>query len=85
MTSTSLELHYYSMRQGLASWVEGLIEGVARLLHGFSHPVVLKLLRGREDKGCDHEVILHGPPVETSMIAQQLGCAECLPFSSCSL
>ena len=56
VTSTSLELHYFSMRRGLASWVEGLIEGAARLIHGFSHPVGLQLLRGREDGSCDHEV-----------------------------
>ena len=55
MTSTSLELHYWSHRAGLGSWVEGIIEGAAKLLHNLPH-VDVKLLKGRADCTCDHEV-----------------------------
>ena len=69
------------MRQGLSSWVEGLIEGVARLLHGFSNPVVLKLLRGRDDGTCDHEVIQIGQlaPPWTSWISAPESLYDILP------
>ena len=55
MTSTSLELHYWSLRPSLGSWVEGIVEGAAKLLHNLPH-VDVKLLKGRADGTCDHEV-----------------------------
>ena len=55
VTSTSLELHYWSLRPGLGSWVEGIVEGAAKLLHNLPH-VDVKLLKGRADGTCDHEV-----------------------------
>ena len=53
----SLELHYWSRRQpgtppGL--WVVGIIEAVAEEMYG--HLVDVRMLRGREDGSCDHEV-----------------------------
>ena len=55
VTSTSLDLHYWSPRVGLNSWVMGMVEATAKLL--FNLPQVgISLLRGRADGTCDHEV-----------------------------
>ena len=55
VTPTSLELHYMSRRCELSSWVVGVIEGAAKLLYNLPH-VNVKLLRGRADGTCDHDV-----------------------------
>ena len=54
MTPTSLELHYASRRPGLGPLVEGILDAVARQYYGMR--VDMRLLRGREDGSCDHEV-----------------------------
>ena len=54
MTPTSLDLHYVSRRAGLGSLVEGLVEELAR--EYFDAEVHIRLLRGRHDGSCDHEV-----------------------------
>ncbi|GFH13828.1 uncharacterized protein HaLaN_09780 [Haematococcus lacustris] len=51
----SLELHYRSKRAGLASWVEGIIQGLA-IDYYDNMPLKMQLLRGRDDGSCDHEV-----------------------------
>ncbi|GFH13827.1 phosphodiesterase, partial [Haematococcus lacustris] len=50
----SLELHYRSKRAGLASWVEGIIQGLA-IDYYDNMPLKMQLLRGRDDGSCDHE------------------------------
>ena len=54
VTPSSLELHYRSKRPGLESWVVGICEEVAESIYGIT--VDFKLLRGRADGTCDHEV-----------------------------
>ena len=49
-----LSLSLRSKRPGLGSWVVGITEEVAETMYGI--PVDFKLLRGREDNSCDHEV-----------------------------
>ena len=53
-TRASLELHYWCQRPGQGSWVEGICEAVAAEVYKTS--VKFKLLRGRDDGSCDHEV-----------------------------
>lgn len=52
MTSTSLNLHYFSSRQGLAPMVVGLLEGLAAL---FNLKIEIVLTHSRE-AGNDHEI-----------------------------
>lgn len=47
----SLVLHYHSHRPGLTPFVEGLIQGLAKM---FSTPATVTLLRSR-DRGDDHD------------------------------
>ena len=54
VTASSVELHYRSKRPGLSSWVVGICEKVAADFYGMA--VEFKLLRGRDDGSCDHEV-----------------------------
>lgn len=51
-TERSVNLHYYSTREGLADFVVGLIHGLGKL---FETPVEVKLLESRAE-GSDHEV-----------------------------
>lgn len=53
VTSTSVELHYFSKRPGLDSWVVGILEGVGSDYFGID--MKFQLLRGREDGTDDHE------------------------------
>ena len=69
VTSSSAELHYRSLRPGLGSWVVGICEKVAADFYG--QEVHFKLLRGREDGSCDHEV---GAQIHNSHL-HPLGCA----------
>ncbi|NNC95624.1 MAG: heme NO-binding domain-containing protein [Chitinophagales bacterium] len=48
----SLQLHYYSEREGLVGFVRGLIQGLGKM---FDTTVETKLLQSRDD-GSDHEV-----------------------------
>jgi Haem-NO-binding len=52
MEDSSLNLHYYSKREGLADFVEGLILGLG---DAFKLKVYVELILSR-DKGHDHEV-----------------------------
>ncbi len=54
VTSTSVELHYFSNRPGLHSWVVGILEAVGT--EYFHLEMKFQLLRGREDGTDDHEV-----------------------------
>ena len=54
VTETALELHYWSRKAGLGAWVVGICEAVGETF--FASEVVFKLLRGRDDGSCDHEV-----------------------------
>ncbi|KAF5833462.1 hypothetical protein DUNSADRAFT_10217 [Dunaliella salina] len=55
VTSTSLELHYRSVRPGLGPMVEGLVHALAEF---FFHdlPITMTWLKGRANNTCDHEV-----------------------------
>lgn len=55
VSSTSLELHYRSLRPGLGSLVEGFVAGLAADYFN-NLPVTMQLLRGRANSTCDHEV-----------------------------
>ncbi len=48
----SLNLHYFSKREGLQDFVTGLIQGLGKM---FDTPVVIKLLQTRND-GESHEI-----------------------------
>ncbi|MEO0054146.1 MAG: hypothetical protein RLZZ50_93 [Verrucomicrobiota bacterium] len=50
-TANSLVLHYHSHRPGLTPFVEGLIEGLAKM---FATPAAVALVKSR-DKGDDHD------------------------------
>lgn len=52
VTSSSLQLHYISERQGLAPFVVGLLHGLGKM---FGTQVTVKLKQSR-DQGADHEV-----------------------------
>ena len=54
VTPTSLVLHYYSQREGLWTWVEGIVDEVAREFFGIQ--IRMEMLRGRDTGDCDHEV-----------------------------
>lgn len=58
VTSTSLTLHYFSLRPGLHVWVEGMVEELAKVI--FELEIDMQLLRGRQLGNCDHEVRLAG-------------------------
>lgn len=60
VTSTSLTLHYFSLRPGLHVWVEGMVEELAKVI--FELEIDMQLLRGRQLGNCDHEVRLTGRP-----------------------
>ena len=47
-------LHYYSQRVGLWTWVEGIVDEVAKQIFGIQ--VRMERLRGRDTGDCDHEV-----------------------------
>ena len=48
----SLNLHYFSKREGLQDFVTGLIQGLGKM---FDTPVTIKLLQTRND-GDSHEI-----------------------------
>ena len=50
--SNSLNLHYFSKRDGLADFVVGLLQGISKL---FDTETKVTLLESR-DQGHDHEV-----------------------------
>ena len=54
VTPTSLVLHYYSQRASLWTWVEGIVDEVAKQIFGIQ--VRMERLRGRDTGDCDHEV-----------------------------
>jgi hypothetical protein len=56
VTPTSLVLHYYSKRQGLGTWVEGILDEIAKQIFGIQ--IRMERLRGRDTGDCDHEVRL---------------------------
>ena len=51
-------LHYYSQRVGLWTWVEGIVDEVAKQIFGIQ--VRMERLRGRDTGDCDHEVGVGG-------------------------
>ena len=54
MTPTSLVLHYYSQRQGLSPWVEGIVDEVATAIFGVH--ISMETMRSRKQGTSDHEV-----------------------------
>jgi hypothetical protein len=48
----SLDVHYYSGRQGLQEFVRGLLQGLGKL---YETPVTIELIQTR-DEGADHEI-----------------------------
>jgi len=52
ITESSLKLHYYTHRRGLAPFVVGLMRGLGRM---FATPVTVRLVESRDD-GADHDV-----------------------------
>lgn len=52
ISEKSLNLHYYSKREGLQAFVRGLIQGLGIF---FDTPVLIKLLKSRND-GDTHEI-----------------------------
>ncbi len=48
----SIQVHYYSKREGLKDFVEGLLQGLAKM---YSTDVTIELLESR-DAGHDHEI-----------------------------
>ena len=54
MLDNSLQLHYYSKREGLQEFVRGLIQGLGKY---FETAVEIELLASRNE-GDDHEIFL---------------------------
>ena len=54
VTSTSLEFHYHSRRQGYSSWVIGILKAVGHQIYGIE--VNVELTARRKDGTSDHEV-----------------------------
>ena len=54
MTPTSLVLHYYSQRQGLSPWVEGMLNELATTMFGVQ--ISIEAMRSRKQGTSDHEV-----------------------------
>jgi hypothetical protein len=52
VSEKSLNLHYFSKRQGLQEFVRGLIQGLGKM---FNTPVDLELIQTR-DEGSTHEI-----------------------------
>jgi hypothetical protein len=51
LAESSLQLHYFSGRQGLKEFVRGLLIGLSK---SYSEPIIIELIQSR-DKGGDHE------------------------------
>ncbi len=51
-TENSIQLHYFSKRQGLQEFVRGLIQGLGKM---YNTPVVIKLMQTRNE-GSSHEI-----------------------------
>ena len=63
ITSTSLELHYYSPRPALWPIVKGIVLAVSDQM--FHHPAEVELIKSRDDGTSDHEVFsVTFPPQE---------------------
>ena len=52
VSDNSVNVHYYSQRQGLRDFVHGLLSGLAKM---YNQPVEIELIESRE-LGSDHEV-----------------------------
>ncbi|KAJ9514582.1 hypothetical protein QJQ45_016330 [Haematococcus lacustris] len=80
----SLELHYRSKRAGLASWVEGIIQGLA-IDYYDNMPLKMQLLRGRDDGSCDHEVWKVTFPAQSGFVKQRQEVAAASATASYSM
>jgi guanylate cyclase soluble subunit beta len=65
LSPTVLVIHYYSARPLLWSLVVGILTGVARA--HWNHGIECRLLRGKDDGSCDHDVIEVTLPPEAAM------------------
>ncbi|UQD55841.1 heme NO-binding domain-containing protein [Flavobacterium sp. K5-23] len=52
ITENSINLHYFSKREGLQDFVRGLIQGLGKM---YNTPVAINLIQTR-DKGSSHEI-----------------------------
>jgi hypothetical protein len=52
VTENSINLHYFSKREGLQDFVRGLIQGLGIM---YDTPVKINLIQTR-DEGCSHEI-----------------------------
>lgn len=52
VTENSLNMHYFSKREGLQDFVRGLLQGLGTM---YNTPVTINLVQTR-DEGCSHEI-----------------------------
>ncbi|MFV8366964.1 heme NO-binding domain-containing protein [Flavobacterium sp. XS1P27] len=52
VTENSLNIHYFSKREGLQDFVRGLLQGLGKM---YNTPVTINLVQTR-DEGCSHEI-----------------------------
>ena len=52
VTENSLNIHYFSKREGLQDFVRGLLQGLGKI---YNTPVTINLVQTR-DEGCSHEI-----------------------------
>ena len=52
VTENSLNMHYFSKREGLQDFVRGLLQGLSMM---YNTPVKINLIQTR-DEGCSHEI-----------------------------
>ncbi|GLC52309.1 hypothetical protein PLESTB_000607500 [Pleodorina starrii] len=65
VTSTSLLLHYHSIRPALWPIVSGVLKGISKVLFDFE--VELQLVASREQGDCDHEIFRVSYPHQESL------------------
>ncbi|GIL96581.1 hypothetical protein Vretimale_2365 [Volvox reticuliferus] len=66
VTSTSLLLHYHSIRPALWPIVSGVLKGASKFL--FEHEVDMELVASRDAGDCDHEVFRVTYPHQESLV-----------------
>ncbi|GLI69453.1 hypothetical protein VaNZ11_014066 [Volvox africanus] len=66
VTSTSLLLHYHSIRPALWPIVSGVLKGASKFL--FQHEVEMELVASRDAGDCDHEVFQVTYPHQQSLV-----------------
>ena len=82
VTPTSLVLHYYSQRQGLSPWVEGIVDEVATTMFGVQ--ISMETMRSRKQGTSDHEVRAGPSVVSACLLLQSYGANLCSTIFECA-